>query len=294
MQTIDFCIAKNLAKALGFEENNEVIWRLFLSMDVMGFRYNGLDSSKDEILNGLNGSCCDFIDRLFHFLGFEKQVCDPYDLLTQPDQQGLIVVVDDFYLDYHPYFNKYHHLRHVVLTKINHHGCTIYDMQKYQLDLEILKRAMIVAFYIKESKEITLNMKDFSNKLTGYYENKRWENHSSCVAALYLFREDLKDNIAFLKKADFESLYYFINKIGGPTQTRKLMTISLRNLLDDVGNHQGQLHGLTNMMAKLTSEWDTLGNMFFRMSRRCHESMYEGIFKRLDGIIDMEIRLENL
>lgn len=291
---IEFCIAQNLAKALGFEKQEDIIWRLFLSMDIMGFQYNGLKSNKYEILNGLNGTCRDFVDRSFEFFGLFKQTVDYRNLISYDYKKNLVLEVDDYYLEYHPYFKKNHHIRYILLTAIHNNVVTIYDMGTHQINLNTIKQAVVDAFFIGENKKIKSNIKDITNNLVEFYENKNWIISSGGMKSISFFKKDLEENSIFLKKADFESLYYFVNKLGGPTQSTKFMYIALTSLLEYIGYTSEKLILLKDIISKLTCEWDILGNTFFRMSRKFNEQMYERVEKRIDGILELELQLENL
>lgn len=291
---IDFCIAQNLAKALGYEKNEKVIWELFLTMDIMGFQYRGRESGVYEIFNGLNGGCRDFMERCFRFLGLTKKTIPDQELPSNYQGVGLMLEVDDFYMNYHTYFHKYHHNRYIVLTKIKNGVCRLYDMEHYQMDVKDLKQAVRGAFYVASDKAPFFNSQDTIHTLVNYYKDKDWTEHLKSVAALTLFRQDLEENAVLLEKADFDKLYFFVNKLGGPTQTRKFMNIALSSLQKELEDIPPRITILNDIFGKLAFEWDILGNMFFRLSRNLNQKLFERIYKRLDEIIEIEKQLVNL
>ena len=291
MNEIVFCLAQNIAYYYGQEKNNRLIWELFLSMDVLGFNYWGIKGSNYEILNGINGTSDDFFERCSKVFGLRKEefAADLDDIYIW--EKSCMIVVDDYYLPYHPFYQKHHNNRFVVTVSRTDNLCTIYDMEEINIVSSDLEKAAKGYFYINGDIE-NIDHDNVNRTLLENLNNREWREFFGYIPALLKFRDELIEKKNELKENDMDNLYFFINKLGGPTQTRKYTADALENLAVVLGlSEDDMLCDKIQTFKKLDKEWDILGSLFFKAARIPSNKLYERILSRLENIISLEASL---
>ena len=287
---IEFCIADNIAHYLGYKQNKEAIGFLFLTMDVLGFKYNGIRGSCYEILNGLNGDSREFINRCFDFYTFEKEVINTTDILKSKIE-NIMLEIDDYYLESSPFFQKYHHLRYVNLLKNETNECEIYDMGLISVERKNLKRIAVSGCLVKNKENFNVNV-NIANMISDKIIIS--EQKPSIINSLLIFKDELLNVIQGLQSDDFYNLFFFTNKVGGPAQIRNSSYIALNMLFKYITKNKEKIQMKIDVLNRLKSEWIVLGNTFFRMSKLMNSNIVVRIINQLDVIIELEKQFQLL
>jgi hypothetical protein len=256
-------------------------------MDALGFNYWGIKGSNYEILNGINGTSDDFFERCSKVFGIKKEVFS-----DSVDDNGIwekccMMSVDDYYLPYHPFYRKHHNDRFVASVKREGDFCTIYDMEEIRIAASDLEKAVKEFFYIHGDLE-KISHENIDRILLENFKNREWGSFYEYIPALHRFEAELIEKKKDITEADMNNLYFFINKLGGPTQTRKYTGEALENLVNVLGINEGMLYSKIQTFKELDKKWDILGSLCFKAARIPSDKLFDKIVLRLNDIIKLE------
>jgi hypothetical protein len=292
MDDLIFCISQNMQyyyeKAFGV---NVLNWQLFLVMNPIGFNYNGFSKESYEILNGINADSDIFITRAEKVFGFSRvpfngSVDDP-----RVWEVPHIIMVDDYYMSYHPSYQKNHYERFVISQSRASDHVVVFDMESHTISIEELKQAA--------GRIFTLTLPDMSilgqinSMLTDEYSNKEFLLTKSSLKGMDLFLEDFRENKNIWGAKEFDLLFFFVNKLGGPTAIRRATGLALDSLIQSggAGDRFNDLKEKAQLLGNIAKEWDIVGSLFFKVAKFNRNNVLERIEERLQNIIEMEKNL---
>jgi len=219
-----------------------------------------------------------------------------------------LLCVDDFYLEYHLYFNKTHYLRVVDLIGFDEEEGIVflYDIENRTLSIENFKRArdskvdgikiqnMWYEFGfppefpslieptkkgIKQTAETMLDKESDGIRLYG-------------IVGIRNFAEDIGGWVKRWGEEELyiniENMYVQINRPGGPTVSRFLFSKFLFAASSILNNKE--LHKIAKEFMELSRAWEIIGNLFFKWGAGAQD-IIPRIQSRLLTIADRE---ENL
>lgn len=292
MDGLIFCISQNnqyyYEKAFGISILN---WQLFLVMNPIGFNYYGFIKGNYEVLNGVNADSETFVSRAEEAYGFSRVLFDSSVDDLRVWQSPHMIIVDDYYMPYHPSYKKNHYERFVISQSREDDHAVVFDMESHTIPMADLRRAA--------GKIFTLTLPDMTalerinSMLLDEHSNKRSILSKKSIENMHLFLSDFKKNKEIWGPEEFESLFFFINKLGGPTATRRATGLALNLLMQSTSTKEklNILEEKAQMCKILANEWDIIGSLFFKASKLNRNHVLDRIEERLKNVIGMEKEL---
>lgn len=300
-----FCFTSNISYYLGLNGF------LFKPEALFGFAQcyrTTLNLNKEsyfELINGLNGYYPDMMYRLSIVPGLlwnHRKSESIREIIENKTFRPILCVIDDFYIEYHPYYQKYHYKRPVVLLSLNKDEVFIYDDGKHKMQFTNFIKAIgvPVVFYtfneyigkISKKEIIKIVQKTCEMNL---HSHSNANIHKGPVAFANLF-EYLKEVVIKMDDIKFKQLmndlHFQLNRNGGISSSRYLFG----SFLIWFGNayNDNNIIQFGNEFIELSDSWETSGNLFFKSAFLVKpEFIFKNIHPFFDRCLKKEIFLLN-
>lgn len=307
------CNTKSLFEYYGYKLSESMYCGL---SSYLGFFYTRENLESKEILYGRIGNHDIILQGLCSALNItlnEKTICDNEEAWILAKERlnknvPLMLCVDDFYLEYHFYFNKIHYLRVVDLIGFDEGEGSVflYDIEKRTNLIENFKRArnsevngiktnnMWYEFeFPPEFPPLIEPIKNGINQTVKIMLDK--ESNKTRFYGITGIRTFAKDVGEWVKKwekdelyANIENMYVQINRPGGPTVSRYLFSKFLFESSGIINNNE--LYRIGKEFEEISRAWEIIGNLFFKWGAGA-DDVIPRIQSRLLKIADKEEKL---
>ncbi|MDI6734997.1 MAG: DUF4872 domain-containing protein [bacterium] len=307
------CNTKSLFEYYGYKLSEAMYCGL---SGYLGFFYTREDIESREILYGRIGNHDIILKNLCNALNIklnERTIYDDKEAWVLAKESlnrniPLLLCVDDFYLEYHFYFNKIHYLRVVDLIGFDEKEGTVflYDIEKRTNSIENFKRARnsevngIKTNNMWYEFEFPIRfppliepIKNSINKTVKIMLDKEGnETRFYGTAGIRTFAEDIGEWMEKWEKdelyANIENMYVQINRPGGPTVSRSLFSKFLFEASGVINNKE--LYKIGREFEEISKAWEIIGNLFFKWGAGAYD-VIPRIQSRLIEIADKEEQL---
>lgn len=282
-----FCLSNNLNFYLQQQGFQVEEWQLFLLMNPIGFNYFGLTGDNYELLNGINNTTEGFLNRAIEPLGFRKKVVETELDVHEVQEKKMLLEVDDYYLEYNPFYHKYHNTRFVVATGNTDDNYEVYDTEQKTVSRESLKNSVLSVFELEEKNKI--DQERINSLLLERFQQAAPFMKEEAIENIRRFASELAENFESLTKEHYNSLFFFVNRPVGPA-TIQQMTGNFLSKLSEKSGSQGSsiLLERAEKLKTLAELWLIIGNLFFKLSRKESRKTLDSICSRLQEVIEME------
>lgn len=285
-----FCLSNNLNFYFRQREIQIEEWQLFLLMDPIGFNYFGINGDNYELLNGINNTTDGFLNKAIGPLGFQKKIVETGLNSQEVWDKNMLLEVDDYYLEYNPFYDKYHNTRFVVATKMTDDHYEVYDTERKKVGKESLENSVISVFELEkrdeiEKEAITAFLIKYFRKITPFLKEE-------AIGNIKRLGQELDGSPELLTKESYKSLFFFVNRPVGPAVIRQITSDSLLKLSGANGSEDCLiLVEKAKKLKKLSELWSIIGNLFFKLSRNESPRTLDSICNRLQEVIELESRI---
>lgn len=282
-----FCLSDNLSFYLTQQGYPIKDWHVFLSMFVIGFKYSGIyEDVNGEILNGLSGTSDKMLRTMVELFGLEK-LNVPMDTNIH---ESFIISVDDYHLPYNVNYQKANNVRFATISHQDQAAWFLYDSGPKHITCDQLKLASKESFVLEWSKR-KLSILEIEDVLADRYLSN-WVDSE-------VLKEYIQDTDKFItdlrclhldantNKKLFDQLFFYINRPSGPTVTRFQFGEALLELSK---NKQITITFASDFMS-LGEQWEIIGNLFFKLSRRWSKELLSTVIERIERVIQREREL---
>ncbi|MEW6606875.1 MAG: DUF4872 domain-containing protein [bacterium] len=307
------CNTKSLFEYYGYKLSEAMYCGL---SGYLGFFYTRESLESKEILYGRIGNHDIILKNLCNALNIRLKERTIYDdeeawILAKESLNKnipLLLCVDDFYLEYHFYFNKIHYLRVADLIGFDEKEGVVllYDIEKRTNSIENFKKArnsevngiknnnMWYEFeFPSELPSLIEPIKNGINQsVKMMLDEESNETRFYGITGIRTFAGDVGE---WVKKwgeeelyANIENMYVQINRPGGPTISRSLFSEFLFEASDIINNKE--LYKIGREFKEISKAWEIIGNLFFKWGAGAYD-VIPRIQARLLKIADKEERL---
>lgn len=316
-----FCFSRNLQYLFELWGIRYDEAEIFVASDIAGFFCNPVLPSGSEFLHGRTGNFERSLYSFFEVISYDLKCFNGCgnDMLHHIKASGfdtaVIVWLDDFYLQYNKsHYQSFHFHRIGLLTEgkeaegdisfydLGHHRTGVDNFLQLTKSPEFLGNDFSHRWYevSKPSKSIEIihDEKFISDCLTCFYTEMNLTNMNKGINGMKQFFDMVKrislewniscENIELRNLS--KRLHILINAPGGPKITRYFFYYYLSHFHE--GNHKfEEIAGLFGACAK---GWETLGNMFFRLSNNSDSKVLPRIVSKTESLIESEFKLLEL
>ncbi|WP_340022732.1 hypothetical protein MHI24_27585 [Paenibacillus sp. FSL K6-1096] len=290
-----FCFTDNISHYLNLMGIPVPPVVLFGLAEVMGTTCNRNKEQKFERFNGRNGSHQEMLKRYSEASGIAFSVCNS----AKPTKEiPCLIEMDDYYIDYHPFYMKNHYLRLVVLLCIHDDYYEIYDTHHRKISKTTYAPALLknsIKYIASEGADyektgLTQHLTAIQNTCTFNLNNQCKDQIYTGYKGVQLFLEDLEQE---LKENELEfsqvtyDLFFQILRPGGMRDSREMFARYLHWV-----NQQYSLPELdqnANGIAGLATKWETVANLFYKASIVGDTNyLTNKVFKLINQVVDEE------
>lgn len=279
-ETEGFCFLSNFKNYLRFYGINVSKSWLGGIIGCLGFYYSSKPLKSNEVIHGRNGTFEDLFDRLQNSL-FEPLYKDvikvdsyliPYinNMLAQEDIP--LAWINDYYLEYSPYYKLADFWSIVPILEINDDNVTFFDNGIKQIKqntfMEAVNKNCEARFYFSKKKflkwacgEISVMESGISSTVKGFYADNLSKDEFNGFLGMERFLVDFKlcdDKMAIY------NFYFQMNRPGGLSLTRN----NMRQLLIELKNkwHFIENEEAIKIYEELTDQWRKIASLLFKLS----------------------------
>jgi hypothetical protein len=281
------CNTKNLFEYYGYKLSENMYCGL---SGYLGFFYTRENLESKEILYGRIGNHDVILKNLCNALNVrikEKRSQDNEEawmLVKENVTQGipLLLCVDDFFLEYHFYFNKIHYLRVVDIIGFDEKEGVVflYDIEKRTNSIENFKKARNskvngmktnnMWYEFEFPAKFPSLIKPIKNGINQAVETmlykKSKEPQFYGIVGIRTLGEDIGKWVRKYGKeelySNIENMYVQINRPGGPTVSRRLFSKFLCEASNIINNKE--LYKIGKEFEEISRAWEIIGNLFFK------------------------------
>lgn len=307
------CNTKSLFEYYGYKLSENMYCGL---SSYLGFFYTRENLESKEILYGRIGNHEKILKNLCNALNVkirEKRIQDNEEawMLARKSVNKnipLLLCVDDFYLEYHFYFDKIHYLRVVDLIGVNEEEGVVflYDIEKRINSIENLKKARNTEVNGRKTNNMWYEF-EFPDKFPPLIQPIRNGIRKSIgimldkksdktrfygTTGIRTFAEDIGK---WMNKwgqeklyENIENMYVQINRPGGPTVSRSLFSKFLFEASHII--NKKELYKIGKEFKEISRAWEIIGNLFFKWGAGGYD-LIPRIQSRLLKIADKEEKL---
>lgn len=307
------CNTKSLFEYYGYKLSESMYCGL---SSYLGFFYTRENLESKETLYGRIGNHEVILENLCNALNVkitEKRIEDDEEAWMFAKESlnrniPLLLCVDDFYLEYHFYFNKIHYLRVVDLIGFDEKEKIVflYDIEKRTNSIENFKKARNsevngiknnniwyeFEFPIEFPPLIEPIKNGINQTVKIMLDEESDKTRFYGIRGIRTFAEDVGEWVKKWGKdelyANIENMYVQINRPGGPTVSRYLFSKFLSEASDIINNKE--LYKISNEFENISKAWEIIGNLFFKWGAGAYD-VIPRIQSRLLKIADKEEEL---
>lgn len=289
-----FCFLTNLKNYLSYYNLKVSEPWLGGIIGYMGFYYTSKPIATNEVIHGRSGN----FKYLFQYL--QQQINKPLEISKLKTDMELrdrlkdmldslnimLVWINDFYLEYSPYYNLSDFWSLVLLLMVNDSSVIIFDNGIKELSLETFIKAVNcngestffftrekILNWITSEKEVVI--KGISRTISRFKSDRNNEGYYGDYG-IELFIEHLGSNIDSTK---IYNLYFQMNRPGGLSLTRENMKefcieIEQKGFVSEIGE-------IKDIYTALTDHWRKIASLLFKLSNSRDSDLKDRIMRRI-------------
>lgn len=297
----NFCLLANLINYMdyhGLQCNEEWLCGI---IGYVGFYYTSLNIPSKEIVHGRSGSFRSLFERLQKQLAHEFQsyrISTDISLINDLEElldrlNTVLIWIDDYYLDYSPYFRLSHYESLVVLLNIEGEYARIFDNEIHTVPIDVFLEAVSyngwVEVYFSESQLQWKNSKSASVakglrwSIDCFYSGNNSDNEFYGFEGMARF----SDAVAACGNVDeINNFYVQLNRPGGLSVTRQYLCrfLEMMNKSWSIPDIQESIL----LYSDLSEKWRKIGNLLFRLSQNPDSDLRDRILKRISEAVGLE------
>jgi hypothetical protein len=254
-------------------------------MNALGFNYFGVRNDKVEILNGISGDSTYLLANSLSLLNLKKIDVDLNIKNRDVWQNHSLLIVDDYYLSYNPFFGKKHNQRFVVAEAQTTTKSSIFDIEFCHLPTDELDQAIVGIFNLRRNS-ILNEASTIDTILIRRLSSRQQAAKLHYIGTIETFAEDLAAKGSQWSNSIFETLHFCVNRPAGPSVIRHEMG----NALAILAEHQNcrNLIEMSTVFFKISHQWKIIGNLFFKLSRIWKPKVAVRVYERILRVAKLE------
>jgi hypothetical protein len=298
-----FCFTENVGYYLNLVDFYCPPEVLFGLAEVMATTYNRNNGCQFERINGRNGSHHEMLERYSKVSGIAFSALNNTENITD---LPCLIELDDYYLDYHPFYMRNHYLRLVVLLHIYDDHVEIFDTHHRKLSKLTYNQSLLpnsVKYTVSKAspyEEIgldqhmaaiehtcMLNMMELSSNqiYTGYN-------------GIGLFLRDLEVELSAKGEKELSEitydLFFQMLRPGGLKNSREMFAkylrwVSRQYSIPELGRY-------ADSFALITAKWESAANLFYKANvLKKMDFLRTNVFKFIERVmVEEKEQIKNL
>lgn len=298
----NFCFLANLCSYLDYYNLSINESKLGMMIGYFGFYFTTKKLASKEIILGRNAT----FEEMFQTfqLVLERPLktkifscfSEATEFINRKLKEGIIpmIWIDDFYLNYSPYFKLSHYESLIILLEISEDSILIYDNQlrrveKQSFEEAVLMNDSITIVYTEEEKlswaenENSILVNGIDRILKKFYFEESFDDQYLGFYGMEKFLENLEKN---KDRNEIYNYFYQMNRASGPAVTREKMYFFLKDLELSCPNIDVKL--CEDLYNKLSVAWRKIGNLLFKLSTNLDNNLKGRILARIVETIESE------